>query len=502
MNYSSHRLALLILVPILSVGSAMGQTTQPAKNTVQEVMAYCPPGTFGVIHFETKVLAGELKKFQDLLFKYIEEHKNEFAIDSAGLLNFVKNQIEPMIRILRRSESIDAYIFSTERQKIGFCIVVRGQTTPQDVWNVFPKPEKELPKTSPAVEAFPTPSLQPGQNGRYAIAPMGVFIVYGKEASDLPDGVMLIAMGDTLNSEFIAQLGKKPNSKLLTVLKQVDCSAPIWGGAAGLSEILEDDEAPVSICGILDPRGTGKLDVKLVFTNEEYSAAEDNIKGTIERFFPGFLKVESKDNTLSLSLVPSDKPLAERFFGGLITGLLQARVLAKRTMSGAILRNIGLAALIYREDHDRFPSDLDALMSEGWYGVNVKDLISPLSGKKPPVWDKKKGKIIGPVDYVLIDYSKTENIMRQDLSKVVLAYEDPVNYANLKDKKIPVLFMDAHVAFLDPEMLKAYVAAAKAVQAGKPLPKLPEIPQASPTDGFKRPTSRPTSGPTLKSTDF
>lgn len=496
MNYSSHRLTLFILVLILSVGSAIGQTTQPAKNTVQEVMAYCPPGTFGVIHFETKVLAGELKKFQDLLFKYIEEHKNEFAIDSAGLLNFVKNQIEPMIRICRRSESIDVYIFSTERQKIGFCIVVRGQATPQDVWNVFPKPEKELPKTSPAVEAFPTPSLQPGKNGRYAIAPMGIFIVYGKEASDLPDGVMLIAMGDTLHSEFIAQLGKKSNSKLLAVLKQVDCSAPIWGGAAGLSEILEDDEAPESVCGILDPRGTGKLDVKLLFTNKEYSATGD-IKVTIEQFFTGFFKVELKDNTLRLSLVPSDKPFAERLFGGLMPSLLQARFLAKQAVSMANLNAIGMGVVLYQAEHeDRYPPDLDSLVSEG---QSVKLMISPLSGKKPPVWDKEKQKLIGPVDYILIDYSKTKNIPG---SNVVLAYEDPANYANLKDKKIPVLFVDCHVELLDPKMFKAYVAAAKAFQAGKPLPKLPEIPQDSPPDGFKRPTSRPTSGPTLKSTDF
>ena len=64
-----------------------------------------------------------------------------------------------------------------------------------------------------------------------------------------------------------------------------------------MSEILEDDEAPVSICGILDPRGTGKLDVKLVTANQVYpAAAAGDIKETIDQFFPEFLKVELKDS--------------------------------------------------------------------------------------------------------------------------------------------------------------------------------------------------------------
>lgn len=117
----------------------------------------------------------------------------------------------------------------------------------------------------------------------------------------------------------------------------------------------------------------------------------------------------------------------------LMPALSKTKRIAQRTVSATNLKSIGLASIVYADDHNGdFPQTLDVLVSES--DLSPKSLISP---RKPDGFD-------GP-DYILI-----KGLTTAAPAAMVLAYENPA----FCDDEVNVLYLDGHVAVDDKESLK------------------------------------------------
>jgi len=116
--------------------------------------------------------------------------------------------------------------------------------------------------------------------------------------------------------------------------------------------------------------------------------------------------------------------------------LSKTKKIAKRTVSATNLKSIGLAGIIYADDHEgRFPSNLDVLVTE--CDLSRETLVSP---RKPDDFN-------GP-SYILIEGL---SIKAPSPATMVLAYENP---SFCDDSMVNVLYVDGHVAVEEKSALK------------------------------------------------
>jgi prepilin-type processing-associated H-X9-DG protein len=113
----------------------------------------------------------------------------------------------------------------------------------------------------------------------------------------------------------------------------------------------------------------------------------------------------------------------------LLPSLSRARALSKRLVSVQNLRGIGVACMVYSQDHDgNFPPDLEALFTEGML-TSRKILVAPQAGGDEPSYTYLPGHRDGSDP------------------RWVVAYED---YPDMDEEGANVLFMDGHVEFVKP----------------------------------------------------
>jgi type II secretion system protein G len=127
----------------------------------------------------------------------------------------------------------------------------------------------------------------------------------------------------------------------------------------------------------------------------------------------------------------------------MLPSLARARALAKRSISMTNLKGIGVAALMYADQHDgQFPPDLQTLVKEGLVGPTT--LKSPLD-----CLDAESSYVYVPGLSV-----KTPNPAR-----TILAYEKPENY---RGEGTTALFVDGHVEFMSQQVLEEKLGKPKA----------------------------------------
>lgn len=111
----------------------------------------------------------------------------------------------------------------------------------------------------------------------------------------------------------------------------------------------------------------------------------------------------------------------------LMPALAKTKQIAKRSVSATNLKGIGIAAMVYANDHEgKFPSKLEDLVAE--CDLGEKSLVSP---QKPDDFE-------GP-SYILV-----EGLTTEAPADSVLAYENP---AFARQDMTNVLYADGHVAY-------------------------------------------------------
>ncbi len=114
----------------------------------------------------------------------------------------------------------------------------------------------------------------------------------------------------------------------------------------------------------------------------------------------------------------------------MLPSLARARGQARRVVSATNLRSIGVAAMIYANDHKgSFPPDLQTLIDD--QSISPKQLISPLDDSG------------AECSYVYIGGQDPDKI--REPYRAILAYENPENYDG---EGTNVLFLDTHVEFM------------------------------------------------------
>ncbi len=124
----------------------------------------------------------------------------------------------------------------------------------------------------------------------------------------------------------------------------------------------------------------------------------------------------------------------------LLPPLSRARMLAKRSLSAANLKNIGMGCMMYQVEENQLPPDLIKLVEKN--AIIPELLMSPNSGRKVRL--DAKGKPIGPFDYVYLGSDLKKDDIR-DPGGTILAYERPeIN----RYQGTNVLYADGHVTWV------------------------------------------------------
>ena len=178
---------------------------------------------------------------------------------------------------------------------------------------------------------------------------------------------------------------------------------------------------------------------------------------------PGVMAVSTEEDGIvyeEYGRLPGIQAIANSpfFAAGAVLGLREAKKDAKKSVSMARLRCLGLGTHMYAmEYHERFPKNIGELGPYLGYedGAPIEGLVSPLSRRKPPII--KGNRLIGETDYIYVRWPGRMSDVRQP-AEMILFYERPENYGN---KGTAVLFVDGHVQWMD---MSAFQAALKRTQ--------------------------------------
>ncbi len=111
----------------------------------------------------------------------------------------------------------------------------------------------------------------------------------------------------------------------------------------------------------------------------------------------------------------------------LLPALCKARQSANKARSMANLRGIGKAFALYQGEHEVMPEHLGLLVDENLIGAEM--FVSPLSGRKPPKFNKETKQLEGELDYIYLDFTKVADFNSLD-GDLIMVYERPENYGN------------------------------------------------------------------------
>jgi len=349
-------------------------------------------------------------------------------------------QLAKIERIVRKIRSIDIFaVFKGKEEPIAL-VAMRGRLRLADI-----KELKSIAASASPVPIGDTPLVSKG-NGRYTIdTPTGPStLIFGNEANDLPDDVVLIGDGSIITPWILKGKGREP-AALKPMLQGVNRAAAIWG--AGVLPTDLNPSLPASISGHIDLRPTGRSMVKMTFKDPDGAA---QIKSMIsapmyaEFGLEKLLKAEVSGTQVTITTATGAELMAaaREALGKMQKGAKQGASIAK-------LSDIGRGIMLYAAvNDDKMPSDLAALVTEKM--ISAETLFSPHNASGPKV--DASGKPTPPFDYVLLAFKKLPE------GEVLIAYEKPSYYSNAGTC---MLFADGSVKFGDMEAFRKALTKAK-----------------------------------------
>ncbi len=340
---------------------------KPAAGRVDRVLKYAPPNCTGVVH-------GDLDALRTYTFEQLRRHRGQLP----------KLDIDALEEMWARIRSQDVFLIGGGGDVVPSALgVMHGSVGAADI----DRYARLLQMPVPA-------KMKAAGNGRYdwEVADDPWRVIVGAEADDLPDDLLLLGPAHEVTGPLVKGLGAPVSERLRRLLAAVDVSAPIWcalelpGGFGG--------EGDIFVVGSVDPRPNGKTSVAITFPSTQRA---QELEGNLAREdFPlhGLFQVRRVGAKLTLT---HQKP--EGLAGDLIAALVRARRLARRAMSAANLRRIGIAIAMYMaEEGDRSPESLLGLVKRGT--IHAEHFFSPSSGRKPRIG--KDGRPVPPFDYVYL----------------------------------------------------------------------------------------------------
>lgn len=301
---------------------------------LDRTLKYAPPGAPGVVHIDVDVVA------DDVLRELRKDKDYMRGISDADLAEIEKN--------VSKIDSLDVFFsLPSGGEEPEFVGVLRTRLTPSDVTKLQRKFGTE------------SDTLEKTGNGRYDAPRSQERMIFGAEADDLDEGIILFAPKGVLTDKFVAELSAGDNSKLRRILAAVDTSAPVWVAAA--MDFIDEADVPARIAGSLDPRGAGSGQFVITFKSEKY--AEKALRDIADDDFPLAGAIDSTRDGAVVTLTLKGKG---SFVGRIFGAFGRARELANQAACMANLNGIGKGVAMYMAEHDdRYPPDFDALIRCG-----------------------------------------------------------------------------------------------------------------------------------------
>ena len=382
--------------------------SRPSSERLRQSLKYAPPGAIGVIHANMPAVR---KAFLPLL-KQVLPPKDRTLLGPADAL-------------AAKIEAVDCFFVKTFAGPLPV-VAARGPITPKDVAAFLEKvPGMKLP-------------LQKRENGRYALGPM-VQMVAGREAKDVENNVLLIGMMGMLGETSVATMGS--GGALGTLLKKVDTSADAWM-AADIADFVPSPNMPRQVRGSLRVGRKDGLSLDVTFAGPQAAAKAREMLVGKNGVLPKLLSVRQTRAKLHIRL-PSLP--GEAVVPIVISSLMRANKMARRTISGANLNTIGKAVFLYRaEFDDATPTSLAKLIE--CRTISALILTHPATGRR--LKTDAKGIPTEPGDYIYI-------VLPHDApADLVMAYERPeIN----RGEGVNVLFADTKVRWLDMKTFKEHL---------------------------------------------
>ncbi len=295
-----------------------------------DALSLAPPDAFGVIHIELKPLVNSV-------LAELEKQK-------ADLSDVPVDQIR---RTAEKAAVMDVFLVpGSGMMPLGAVAIVRSPVSPADFGELMKAGGQKAPE------------LKKLGNGRYG-ADDGdeQILIYGAEASDVPDGVLLLGDRALLTEEYLKKLGTGKNEKLRAMLGDVRSAAPLW-----LAASLEALPLPIpikltSMSGWFDPSGGGDGRVTVTFGDETSAKlAYTQAAGGLDEAAKEYVAIEQKGNVITVT--PKGGDLLART----VSAFVSSRQEALRVRNMAQLRQVGLCIQMYGNDNeDAAPPDLAAL---------------------------------------------------------------------------------------------------------------------------------------------
>jgi len=210
----------------------------------------------------------------------------------------------------------------------------------------------------------PSVTLKKSDNGRYDTEDGEVRMIFGAEAQDVEDGVILFGARSLLTEQFVAKLGTEGNETLRKMLKEIDTSAPMWV-ALSIDSAREKD-APKKAVGFLDPRGEGRGHLTITLKEEKH--AREFIEGATTPDSPvaDLLAFDRQGKTVTITL-KGEGPFMDRVF----VALRKTEDLARRARCAANLAAVGKNIAIYVADQQTYPASLQVILENGYLGQSL-----------------------------------------------------------------------------------------------------------------------------------
>lgn len=401
-------------------GCSGEKETTTKKPAAPDPLALAPADAIGIVRVDVKAIAADLLD---------QLGQAEEPLLPPPVLEAVK-------KLADRVDSVDVFLVdgSAEAPPTLFA-VVRGSLTVDDLVSAA--------ASMTGGEKPPYTEVRPGVYDSNA-GPAPIRAIFGSEAPEADDGVVLVGLQPMMTDDFIKNLGTGDVEALRKLLAGVDTSVPIHGGI--VLDVIDDPEAPRSLAGSIDPRRKGGMHVALEFKDVKF--AREFSASLVD--FRGKAMLPALEITASGKLAVVECKWEGGILESVIPGVMRARQLARRALSAANLQGIGKGVLMYAaENEDRIPQHLGELVTVEWVPLEI--LISP-SGKTPREgWDPKAGKVPGDYVYLRVPLDAPEGL--------IMAYERPeLN----KGEGTNVLHVDGSVRWVTPEEYAKLLADTKA----------------------------------------
>ena len=242
-------LFLLVLVGIIGITSPLVSgdeaevvvvTDEPAAKPI-ETMDVSVDDAVGVLHID-------LTKFRFDLLKTLTAKTKTMKLE--------KGQIDTILKCATLINSVDVLFLLNQR---GFpeepIAIVRGKVSPQDIIDLGAVLNPEAPK------------LKPFGNGRYKSE--GVTFIYGKQAADVPDGMLIISSPKMQGEKMLSSITNMTTLPQPATTNKPDTTKPIWGAINFTVPGRNGPDETFDFAGSGDPSGKGSGIIIVTFADEE-----------------------------------------------------------------------------------------------------------------------------------------------------------------------------------------------------------------------------------------